>query len=426
MESNRPSTSPSAGRADAPSALRRHDASLYVIASGLGGLGLGIALFYLNFLYRALGFDVRAIGVLGGAQALGALAGALPAALLPRRMPRRTAILIGGCITGIGVVGILTQDALPAMFVSAALTGLGGIIVASSGSALVADATRGFDRPRMFGNQIALGDLASFAAITIAGLLATPVGRWLGRAENDALTIRSVIAIGGLLAIASAVPILFVRSAPVAAGALDAPHRRSLLLRFMAIEMTLGFGAGSFLPFANLFFADRFGLAIAGVGLAIGALSVAGSLGAILNGRLVVSRLSPVMAMVVPLFASLPFALLAAVAGQPALAWVALALRAAFMHASVPNITALEVSSFAPVERAGTVAILAISWNGASAAGAVVSGVARAELGPAGYAANLATLVVSYVVAGVLVLVFFRAHEPRGDAAAVVPADSTA
>jgi DHA1 family inner membrane transport protein len=424
MENSRPSTSPSVGRADATPALRRHDASLYVIASGLGGLGLGIALFYLNFLYRALGFDDRAIGVLGGAQAIGALAGAVPAALLPRRMPRRSAILVGGCITAVGVIGILTQNALPAMFAAAALTGLGGIIVASSGSALVADATRGIDRPRMFGNQIALGALASFAAITIAGALATPVGGFLGRPENDALTIRAVIGIGGILAIASAVPILFVRSAPVAEGALDAPHRRSLLLRFVCIEIAFGFGAGSFLPFMNLFFADRFGLPIAGVGFAIGALSIAGSLGAVLNGRFVVNRLPPVMAMVIPIFASLPFAILAAVAGQPVLAWAALAMRAAFMYGSTPNFTAIELSSFAPVERAGAVAIFAISWNGASAAGAVLSGIVRAELGPAGYTANLVTLVASYVVAATLMLVFFRTHEPRGDAAAVLRADS--
>ena len=426
MGNSRPSTSPSAVRADAAPALRRHDASLYIVASGLGGLGLGIALFYLNFLYRALGFDARAIGVLGGAQALGALAGAIPAAMLPRRMPRRNAILVGGCITALGVIGILTQDALPAIFVAAALTGCGGIIVASSGSALVADATTGFDRPRMFGNQIALGALASFVAITIAGALATPVGRFLGRPESDALTIRAVIGIGGILAIASAVPILFVRSAPVAAGALDAPHRRSLLLRFMSIEMAFGFGAGSFLPFANLFFADRFGLPIAGVGLAIGALSIAGGLGAVLNGRLVVARLPPVLATVVPVFASLPFALLAAVTGQPVVAWAALAVRAAFMYGSTPNFTAIELSSFAPVERAGAVAIFAISWNGASAAGAAFSGVMRAELGTSGYTANLVTLVVAYLVAAILMLVFFRRHEPRGDAAALLRADSVA
>jgi DHA1 family inner membrane transport protein len=424
MENSRPSTSPSAGRADGAPALRRHDASLYIVASGLGGLGLGIALFYLNFLYRALGFDARAIGVLGGAQALGALAGALPAALLPRRMPRRNAIFVGGFVTAFGVIGMLTQTALPALFVAAALTGFGGIIVASSGSALVADATTGLDRPRMFGNQVALGALASFAAIAIAGALAAPVGTALGRAETDELTIRTVIGIGGLLAIASAVPILFVRPAAVAVGALDAPHRRSLLVRFVAIEMAFGFGAGSFLPFANLFFADRFGLPIAGVGLAIGALSVAGGVGAVLNGRLVVHRLPPLLAIVLPVALSLPFALLAAVAGQPLFAWIALALRAALMYGSTPNFTALELSSFAPVERAGAVAAFAIAWNGASAAGAALSGVVRAELGPAGYSANLATLVASYLLAATLLVVFFRAHEPRGDAAAMLPADS--
>jgi len=424
MGNSRPSTSPSAGRADAAPALRRHDASLYIVASGLAGLGLGIALFYLNFLYRSLGFDARAIGVLGGAQALGALAGALPAALLPRRMPRRSAIFIGGFVTAFGVIAILTQTALLALFVGAALTGLGGIIVASSGTALVADATTGLDRPRMFGNQVALGALASFAAITIAGALAAPVGAAIGRAETDPLTIRTVIGIGGILAIASAVPILFVRPAAVAVGALDAPHRRSLLLRFMAIEMAFGFGAGSFLPFANLFFTDRFGLPIAGVGLAIGALSIAGSIGAILSGRVLVPRLRPMAAIAVPVFASLPFALLAAVAGQPLLAFAGLALRGALMYGATPNLSALELSSFAPVERAGAVAAFAIAWNGASAAGAALSGVVRAALGADGYTANLVTLVGSYLVAATLVIVLFRAHEPRGDAAAMLPADS--
>src|SRR5207248_7300340 len=140
--------------------------------------------------------------------------------------------------------------------------------------------------------------------------------------EADPLTIRTVIGIGGVLAIASAIPILFVRPAAVAGGALDAPHRRSLLVRFMAIEMAFGFGAGSFLPFLNLFFADRFGLPIAGVGFALGALSIAGSAGAILSGRFLVHRLPPFAAIALPVFGSLPFAILAALAGEPLPAWI--------------------------------------------------------------------------------------------------------
>lgn len=327
-------------------------------------------------------------------------------------------------MTALGVVGILTQDAFPAVFGAAALIGCGGIVVASSGSALVADATAGADRPRMFGDQVALGALASFTAITLAGALAAPVGGLLGRSGTDAVTIRAVIAVGGVLALASAVPILFVRSAPVAAGRLDPPHRRSLLLRFVAIEAAFGFGAGGFLPFLNLYFADRFGLPLAGVGLAVGALSVAGSAGALVNGRLIVGRLPPLAAVVVPVFASLPFALLAAAAGDPLLAWVALAVRAALMYGSTPNFTALELSSFTPAERAGAVALFAIGWNAAAAAGASLSGILRAELGAAGYSANLALLVCAYLVAAGLLVLLFRGHEPRGDAPAGVAADS--
>jgi predicted MFS family arabinose efflux permease len=119
-----------------------------------------------------------------------------------------------------------------------------------------------------------------------------------------------------------------------------------------------------------------------------------------------------------------PFALVAAVAGQPLIAFVALAFRAALTFGWVPTFTALELSSFAPVERAGAVAVFAISWNGASAAGAALSGVVRAELGASGYTANLVTLAASYLVAGSLLVVFFRGHVPRGDAAAALRADS--
>lgn len=422
MANSRASTSPS--ERASPPALRRTDATLYVLASGLAGLGLGIALFYLNFLYRALGFDARAIGLLSAAQAIGVVAGAFPATFLSRVIPRRSAIFIGGTVTGVGIVGILTQGSLAPLFISATLLGAGGIVVASSGTALVADATSGLDRPRMFGRQVALGALASFVAISVAGALAAPVGALIGRAPEDALTIRAVIAIGGVLAIVSAIPILFVRTVPIALGRLDPPHRRRLLLRFVAIEIAFGFGAGSFLPFQNLFFADRFGLSIAGVGLALGALAVAGSAGALLSGRYLVPWLGTTTAAVASVFGSLPFAVIAAITGEPLVAVLALGIRAALMYGASPALTALQQSSFAPAERAGVVVLFAIAWNGANAGGAALSGLVRAELGPRGYTANLLILVGAYAVAALLIQAFFRAHEPRGDSAGVLPADS--
>src|SRR5207245_9896612 len=111
------------GRGQA-AALGRRDAVLYLVAAALGSFGLGVASFYLNFLYRALGFDEFAIGLLAGAQAVGVVAGAIPAALFTRGRSRRAAIIVGGTLTGAGIVGILVFDALVPLFLSAILLGL--------------------------------------------------------------------------------------------------------------------------------------------------------------------------------------------------------------------------------------------------------------------------------------------------------------
>src|SRR5205814_682586 len=88
-----------------------------------------------------------------------------------------------------------------------------------------------------------------------------------------AITLRALVAFGGIVGAASAVPILFIRdvAVPVAAS----PHVGRLLRRFAAVEIVFGLGAGSFIPFTNLFFADRFALPFGPIGFALGAIGVA-------------------------------------------------------------------------------------------------------------------------------------------------------
>ncbi len=404
--------------------LNRRDARLYVAANGLGSFGLGVTAFYLNFLYRALGFgDVR-IGSLASGLALGAVLGAVPATLAARRLSRRASIIAGGTVTGAGVIAILLFDDYALLLLAAALLGFGGVVVSSSGSALVADATSLGDRPMLFGQQIALATSASFFASSIAGALAAPLGSLLGRAAGDPLVLRVLIGSGGLIAAASIVPILFVRSARVRRGGHDAPARRRLFVRFAAIEVCFGFGAGSFLPFVNLFFADRYGLPFAAVGVSLGVLAVVGSLGALLHARLFVPRYGALRAVALVELASLPFALLAAAAGEPLVAVAALAIRAFLMYGASATMTAFQQSSFAPAERAGAHAGFVIVWNLANAIAAYLSGLVRSTVGPSGYQLNLATLVGAYLVAALLTLALFRAHEPRGDTIAASPSDS--
>jgi MFS family permease len=396
--------------------LAPRDAALYVAASTIGSFGLGVTAFYLNFLYRALGLDDAAIGALAGALALGGVAGAAPAALLARRFSRRAALLIGGSVTAAGIVGILAFDTFWPLVGAAALLGCGGIVVASSGAALIADATVSGDRAAMFGRQIAFGTTSAFLAAVAAGALASPVAGALGQGVREPLVIRALIAGGGIIAAASALPVLFVRAPRVPRGGHERRVRLRLLSRFLVLEVAFGFGAGSFLPFVNLFFTDRFRLDFLGVGVALGVIAVGGSLGALLHARVLVPRLGALRAVVAVELASLPFALLAAFAAEPWLAVAALATRALLMYGASATFSSFIHSSFAPAERAGSHAALQLFWGAGSAAGAIVSGLLRAAFGPAGYTVNLLMLAFAYLVAALLTLVLFRSHEPRGDA----------
>lgn len=220
------------------------------------------------------------------------------------------------------------------------------------------------------------------------------------------------------MAAASVIPILLVRAVPVPRGTLAAPLRRDLLIRFGTIEAIFGFGAGSFLPFTNLFFADRFGLDFATLGIALGAVAVGGSLGALLHGIHLAPRLGQLRSVVVVQLLSIPFALMAGLVPLAFVAAGALTIRAGLMYGSSSTYRAYTLSSFSPAERAGVSAALTIGWSATAAVGSVLSGAVRTQLGDAGWTVNLMTLAVAYLVAAALTLRVFGSHEPRGDAAA--------
>lgn len=399
--------------------LGRRDAFLYLAAATLGSFGLGVAAFYLNFLYRSLGYDGIALGALVGAAALGVVLGAVPAATIARGRSRRAVILSGGVAAGAGLVGLVLFDAFVPLFLAATLFGLGGILASSSGAALLADATAARARSSRFGQQIALGTMAAFLASALAGILASPVAALLGAEPNATITLRTLVLGGGVCAALSGIPVLFIANVPVVGASLDAPRRFQLLSRFLIVEFVFGLGAGSFLPFTNLFFAERYGIPFATLGVVLGAIAVAGSLGALVHGRLLARRYGAVPSVAAVVLASLPFAMLAAFTGDTRVAIAALALRAFFMYGSSATWNAVTFSSFTPTERAGVNAIAALSWSAGSAIGAVISGALRGAMGADGYTANLLTLVVFYAAAAVLIVAFFRSHVPSGDVGAL-------
>ena len=357
-----------------------------------------------------------------GSQAIGVAFGVVVSRRVAPGRSRRVVIIGGGVVVATGIIGVLTLSAFPLLVVSAALVGLGGIVSSSSGIALLADATAADDRSSRIGQQIALGTMAAFSASILAGALAAPVASFFGAGQNDALTLRALVALGGIVGAASAIPILFIRDVPVPRA--TAAHAGGLLRRFAAIEVAFGFGAGSFIPFVNLFLADRFGLEFVGIGLALGLIAVGGSLGALVHGRAVARRVGPVPAVSSFVVASLPFVIVAALTGSVVLAVAALAIRAMLMFGTQATWSAYQLSSFAPAQRASANATLALAWNVAAAIGSSTSGAIRGALGPEGFTVNVFVLAFWYLVGATLQFALFRDRVPQGDAAAAWPLEA--
>ena len=358
------------------------------------------------------------LGALVGSQALGVAAGVIVARVIAPGRSRRLVIVGGGVVVGAGIVGVLFLDAFVLLAISAALIGLGGIIATSSGIALLADATAAGARSQRIGQQIALGTMAALLAQIIAGLLAAPVATVLGTGQTDARTLRALAGLGGIAGAASAIPILFIRD--VVVPPVTGQRAGRLLMRFVPVEVVFGFGAGSFIPFTNLFFSDRFGLAFGQIGFALGAIAVAGSLGALVHGRIVASRLGAVRGTASVELASIPFALAAVFTGQliPVVAF--LAIRAGLMYGAQATWSAYTLSSFTPAERAAANATLTLAWSVAAAMSSAISGAIRGAVGPDGFTLNMVVLVLCYAIGASLLLRLFTGREPKGDAPPLV------
>jgi predicted MFS family arabinose efflux permease len=395
-----------ASRPPRPASSSSNDAPRYIAAVTLAAFAEGIGLLYLNFYFRALRLDDAAIGVLNAAPAIGLALAALPTFAFADRFPRKYVLLFGGSITVAASLGVIASSAFPALFLFATLAGAGAVMTDAAGLALLAEATDDRTRARTFGISFASVSFAGFIANVAGGSLAPPLAASLGRAEHDPLVLRVLLALAAVIGASSAIPVVLLRSRERPPH-VPAPRQWRVLARFIVINVLFGFGAGNFLPFLNLFFADRYGLDFVAVGGALGLISIAGGLGALAHTR-AAGRIGSEPALITIWSASLPFALLGAFAPTAVVAVTTLVARGVLMTAAQPTLDAYTMSSLRAQERAGAQAVLNTTWTIARGVGALASGAVRGALGPAGYSVNIVTLVASYAFAIAFFALAFR------------------
>ena len=381
---------------------------LYLWGVFLFGLGQSVFSLLYNLYLRTLGLSDSAIGQILSKVSIGAAVAALPAAFFFRRWPARRLLVLAGVLTAVGYVLQATLVAPELLLTVAFVTGMVITIFRLSVAPVVMREAKPEVRPFLFS--------ASYGVVFGSAIVGSLVGGALPHVfraltEIDQLTLRWTLYAGCGLTLLSAVPFGAMKESAGEKRASPREQLRDLLEIDWALHLKLilpgaliGLGAGLIIPFLNLYFRDRFGLAESQIGLLFAAMQGFMVLGNFF-GPITSRRLGLVGGVVATQLCSVPFMVVLALSGSFPLVVAAFFLRSAIMNMNQPLAAHFAMEVVRDKDHAVTNSLLSLSWFLAWSVSADIGG---ALIERKGYAEPLLIAAGLYVAASILYWIFFR------------------
>lgn len=358
------------------------DARLFLLSSVLGGFVGSIQGLQFNLYLKALGYGQDFMGVLASIPAFVTMALALPFGLAVGRLGYRKAILIGMGLQATGLLVLcLVPERLP-LLGSRVVAGIGGTLAGVVGAPFLAAAVGDRDRAHLFGFQAGASILSGMAGSALGGFLPGLLAQEFGLEPQSAAAYQAALLATFALYVLSIVPIALIRGS----GRSEPPHirdvlaRRSLVLRLVTVQTTIGLGAGLVIPFANIFFRLKFGASDPELGLLFAVNALLMGLGSF-AAPAIATRVGRGRTVVLSQGMSIPFLFLWGFG--PTLVWSALGylIRTPLMNLAGPVFSLLVMELFPPEMRSGVNGFLMVSWNAGWALGSLASGYVQEALG---------------------------------------------
>lgn len=358
-----------------------------------------------NLYVRALGHDESSVGTVLAVGAVGVLLSTFPSAWLYERLGPRRSLGLACVATGAALIGLGLASHVAWLgafaFVNAAAHTLHVVVAAPF---LTRVSTRR-ERSHLFGAEFAVHTLSMTLGAQLAGLLAHGLQAPGGLSEVAAL--RTALIAGGcasflgllsyrrlpdvlpddgddvpvpsarrdartaVATVADAEPVVpsdAVPPEPVPPRArvnpltILAPRHWHMWWRLSVPQALIGTGAGFAIPFLNLYFRDRFGLAESSIGSLMALSSLTMTLG-VLFAPWATARFGLVVATILTEALSIPFFLLLAFTTSLPLAATAFVLRSAFMNLSQPLWRQFVMELTPPRWRHAVNSVNMLSWN---------------------------------------------------------------
>jgi MFS family permease len=364
-----------------------------------------------NLYMSALGFSNDLIGVFNSLPALVVLAIGFPLAGAADRIGYRLFLLGGGGLAVLAsVVLAIAGQPLVAVMASGSFA-LALIVLQLLSGPLLTQISKDSERVSLFAVNQSLGWLATLAGDAIGGVGPELAGRAMHASSSSAGAIRpaflamAVLAVAGLPFLVRLIRSAELRPAPLAAAprllAVDLQRFARLLLPWFI----LGIGAGMYLTFVQLYFAQRFGLSPGPIGLILGAgaaLTAISTLGAPSVSR----RLGLTRTVGTAQISGFPLLLLLAFVTTLPVAVVIYYARQMALNLQSPLYQLFGMEFVEPGQRARlATAQIVVGGVGGSGIGPLLSGFLQVR---GGFQLAFSVAAVFYLVSGISFLALFR------------------
>jgi MFS family permease len=394
-----------------------------------------IAVLYALYL-SALGYGTEFIGLTVVIATVGGALGILPASPLVHRLGWRAMLIWSNVIGGLSIAIQVLMPTPPVIIITTLGVGASvAMVLVVNLPFLTANSTPD-ERTALFGLNTALAFLAGVLGSLLGGFLpawfaspavahSAPITALapLLVADAKARSYELAMLAVGALALPSIFPIFYLRDAPHedlpgVPGALPWRKRLALLAaegrhvatgvigRFSLAQALLGFGAGLFLPYVNLYFVRRLGTSTEFFGVLSAALAVAIAAASLLSAPLA-DRFGKLPTSILAQASSVPFLL---ALGAFPVVWLASA--ALLVRTFLMNLTGAPLQTYlmeAVPERARVIAssVYNVTYQLAIAAGSGLGGLVIAR---AGYRPVFLAAAPFYTASAFLLLIWFGRH----------------
>jgi MFS family permease len=326
--------------------LLNRPARLFLVALFLDGLLFAGWNLFFNLYIIDAGYSRDFLGLVNAAPSLSALLLGVPMGLLSDRMGRKRAMMIGFALANLAIITMILGRSEGVILAGALILGATSQLYVLSQAPFMMKTSDDKSRDVLFSLSYGMFPLASTAGNFLAGYLPGLFTRWFHLASSVS-AYQAVLFFCVMTSFLVLVPIAFIHEpkkdpAEQKAGA-EVPRTsvwkvllRPLTMKLAVPNLVIGLGAATLVPYFNVFYAERFKMGDATLGILFSLGSLLTGIGCIIGPRLVGNLGGKVRTVVLGQGASLVFLLMIGFSPWPWLSVIGFLARGALMNMVAP------------------------------------------------------------------------------------------